>query len=211
MAGRKRLLLATAAAIVVLVAVAGILRIDRPIVMPREEPPEQALSWNDLRNTDYPSDFPRGKVARLAQGAYEEEYVPGSATKLKIQMADFGAFGQIDEGQSVDAAVLLVSDPGGSGTFTHLVAALNRDGKPVPSKPVLLGDRIAVRAIRIEDRKISLRMRVRSPSDPYARLTREVTRTYSLVNGELILETKLRRIYHRFPSSSSRTARRWSK
>ena len=62
--------------------------------MPTATPtPEPSLTWDALHNTEYPSEFPRGKIARLSNGVYEEEYVPGAATKLVIRMADFGAFG----------------------------------------------------------------------------------------------------------------------
>src|SRR4030042_1821107 len=152
--------------------------------------PEPSLTWDVLHNADYPSEFPRGKIARLSNGVYEEEYVPGAATKLVIRMADFGAFGLLDQDEAIDAAVILISDPGGSGTFIHMVAALDPAGKPHLLRPALLGDRIAVRAVRIEDHKITLRMRVRGPTDPFVKLTREVTRTYSLAGEDLVLESE---------------------
>jgi hypothetical protein len=154
------------------------------------EQSNHALTWTQLRNTTYPSELPRSKAAPLQDGVYEEEVAPGSATRLKIQLADIAGFGQIDGGRSVDAAVVLIGSPGGSGTFIYLVAVLNKVGEPEAAATTLLGDRVAVRAVEIRDRRIMVRMRVRGPSDPFTVLTNEVTRVYSLENGQLQLESE---------------------
>ncbi len=146
-----------------------------------------ALSWETLRNASYPSEFPRSKVAQLTNGLYEEEYIPGAATKLVIRLADIAGFGSLDSDQSPDAAVILIADPGGSGTFVYLVAVLNDDGRASPVATVLLGDRVAVRGLKVTNGELEVRMRVRGPTDPFARLTREVTRVYVLQDRELSL------------------------
>src|SRR3989304_7319613 len=61
-----------------------------------------ALSWETLSNASYPSEFPTSKVAQLTNGLYEEEYVPGAATKLVIRLADMAGFGSLDGDQSPD-------------------------------------------------------------------------------------------------------------
>ena len=157
----------------------------------RGKPRSADLSWHDVRNTAYQSEFPRSKVAHLVNGSYEEEYVPGAATKLRIRMADIGSFGLVDQDTANDAAVVLITEPGGSGTFIHLVAVLNRQGRPEPVTPVLLGDRVAVRALSIADRKVHVRLRVRGSGDPMVRLTHEVDRTYALAGDQLILESEI--------------------
>jgi hypothetical protein len=162
-----------------------------PSVVPTPEPPEAvALSWTALRNATYPSELPRAKQAPLSNGVYEEAVAPGSATKLRIQLADIGGFGPIDDDGSPDFAGVLITSPGGSGTFIYLVAVRNNAGSPTPVATSLLGDRVAVRAVRIEGRKIIVGMRVRGASDPFAVLTREVTRTYALQNDQLVLENE---------------------
>jgi hypothetical protein len=160
------------------------------LALVRSSDSASALSWVQLRNATYPSEFPRSKAAPLKDGVYEEEIVPGAATRLKIQLADIADFGRIDDNSSIDAAVILIGPPGGSGTFIHLVAVLNDSGAPTPVASALLGDRVAVRGIRIEEQKIIVRMRVRGPSDPLAVLTTEVTRVYSLRDGQLALESE---------------------
>jgi hypothetical protein len=173
-------ILAGAAIVATLLAIGGLLAL-------RDEESAKALTWDQLRNTTYPSELPRSKAASLENGVYEEEVAPGSATKLKIQIADIAGFGQIDADRSVDSAIVLIGSPGGSGTFIYLVAVLNQAGVPDPAATVLLGDRVAVRAVDIRDHRITVRMRVRGPSDPFAVLTNEVTRVYEIQNGQLEL------------------------
>ena len=149
---------------------------------------ESVLSWEQLRNAAYPLELPRARVAPLRDGLYEEEIAPGSATRLRVQLADIAGFGPIDAGRSNDAAAVLIGSPGGSGTFIYLAAVLNEESSAIPVATTLLGDRVAVRSIRIEEGRIVVGMRVRGPSDPLVMLTREVTRTYLLRDGELVLE-----------------------
>lgn len=49
------------------------------------------------------------------------------------------------------AAAILIDQPGGSGTFYYLVAAMKKDGKETFSAPVLLGDRIKVASVIVDD------------------------------------------------------------
>ena len=146
-----RVVAAIAAAALVVMAV-GIL-----VLVRAGESPQVALSWTDLRNATYPSEFPRSKQAALNDGIYEEEIVPGAATRLKIELANIVGFGRLDNDASIDAAVVLISSPGGSGTFINLAAVLNEGSRPVPVTSTLLGDRVAVRPIRIEGQKIKVR------------------------------------------------------
>src|SRR5438046_2019929 len=66
----------------------------------RPSPQQQALSWSTLRSATYPSEFTRSKQALLRDGVYEEEIAPGSATRLRILLADIVGFGNIDDDDS---------------------------------------------------------------------------------------------------------------
>ena len=149
---------------------------------------EQVLTWDQLENAAYPVEFvePDG-IAQLEGGEFRQQAAPGSATETVVRLAQVRSFGRIDNGSSIDAAPILIVDPGGSGTFIYLVAALNVDGRPEMAATTLLGDRVAVRSVRIVDSQIVVGMRVRGPDDPFAYLTTEVTRTYVLEGSELVL------------------------
>ena len=149
---------------------------------------QQVLTWDQLENAAYPVEFaePDG-IAQLEGGEFRQQAAPGSATETVVRLAQIRSFGRIDNGSSIDAAPILIVNPGGSGTFIYLVAALNVDGHPEMAATTLLGDRVAVRSVRIVDSQIVVGMRVRGPDDPFAYLTTEVTRTYVLEGDELVL------------------------
>ena len=149
---------------------------------------QQVLTWEQLENAAYPVEFaePDG-IAHLEDGEFRQQAAPGSATQTVVRLAEIRSFGRIDNGSSIDAAPILIVDPGGSGTFIYLVAALNIDGQPEMAATILLGDRVAVRSLKIVDSQIVVGMRVRGPDDPFAYLTTEVTRTYALEGSDLVL------------------------
>jgi hypothetical protein len=83
-------------------------------------PPPQALTLDALKNAEYNSDLPAAKKAKLTNGVYEEEIVPGSASKLTIRLRDQYATGDLNGDGVADAAVVLAGNSGGSGVFVTL-------------------------------------------------------------------------------------------
>lgn len=49
------------------------------------------------------------------------------------------------------AAVIVTDNPGGSGTFFYLVGALRKEGETIYSQPVLLGDRIKIVSLSLDN------------------------------------------------------------
>src|SRR5436190_8654448 len=144
------------------------------------------LTWQSLLNATYATSVtPRG--AALRDGTFEAEAAPGSASKVIVRLADVAAFGDLDGNLAPDAAVVLVSSGGGSGTFVELAAVRNERGAAQPVATVLLGDRILVREVRIEGRRILVRLRVRGATDPFSLRTREISRHYALEGTSLVL------------------------
>src|SRR5438477_3460475 len=144
------------------------------------------LTWQSLLNATYATSVtPRG--AALHDGTFEAEAAPGSASKVIVRLADLAAFGDLDGNLAPDAAVVLVSSGGGSGTFVELAAVRNDRGTAHPVATVLLGDRILLREVRIESRRVLVRLRVRGATDPFSLRTREITRHYALDGDHLVL------------------------
>ena len=144
------------------------------------------LAWQSLLNATYTTSItPRG--AALRDGTFEAAAAPGSASKISVRLADIAAFGDLDGNLAPDAAVVLVSSGGGSGTFVELAAVRNERGAAHPVATVLLGDRILVREVRIEGRRILVRLRARGATDPFSLRTREISRHYVLDGNSLVL------------------------
>jgi heat shock protein HslJ len=118
-------------------------------------------------------------------GVFREQAAPGSATETIIQLSDFVIF---DELQSPPAAaVILISAPGGSGTFYDLALVGTQGGKPVVFGTALLGDRIVVKSLLMADDQIAVEMITQGPGDPMTSPSQEVHNTYALQEGELVL------------------------
>src|SRR5438045_9245293 len=112
------------------------------------------LTWQALLNATYATSVtPRGVA--LHDGMFEVEAAPGSASKITVRLADIAAFGDLDGNLAPDAAVVLVSSGGGSGTFVEIAPVRNEHAMAHPVTTVLLGDRILVREVRrSEERRV---------------------------------------------------------
>jgi len=108
------------------------------------------LTWEVLKNTAYPNEWPADGVAQLVDGVYREKYMPDSATEMVISLADIHTFGDLNGDGVDDVVVIVISYPGGSGTFFYLTAVLNQNGAPNPVATTFLGDRVIIRSIVIE-------------------------------------------------------------
>ena len=104
----------------------------------------------------------------LINGKSEKEIVPGSATKIKTMAWGKPAIGHLNTDDADDAALVLAHDPGGSGTFFYITAALKNPetGQAIGTNAVLLGDRVAPQNISIYRRKVELNYTDRFPWEP---------------------------------------------
>ena len=140
---------------------------------------------NLLEDATYPSEFTKDGTAPLTNGEYSEAAAEGSATQTRVMLTDYIALGQIDD-QYV-AAVILVTDPGGSGTFYDLVLMGFENGEAYPLASTSLGDRVQINSINITlDGIIVIDMITHGDDDPMCCPTKHVIQTYALQNGELV-------------------------
>jgi hypothetical protein len=144
------------------------------------------LNWYALGNLTYilPA-APSGKV-KLVNGSYSEPIAEGSSTKFEVQLAPIAMMGDFTGGGLPDAAVVLISKSGGSGTFYDLTVVLNLNGALQPVKPVHLGDRIAVRGISIDKQVMKVVIDTQSSSSAMTVLDVRSTRTYVIENNQLV-------------------------
>ena len=149
--------------------------------------PSAALTVETLKNAEYQSEWPAGGAAKLADGIYREKYMEGAASELVIVLIpDMHAFGDLDGDGVEDAAVVLATSGGGSGTFISLEAVINDNGTPNHAATVLLGDRVQVKSVAVESGEITVDMVTHGPDDPLYRPTLEVTQKYKLSGDTLV-------------------------
>lgn len=147
----------------------------------------QPLTLEALKNAAYFSEWPADGVAQLIDGEYEEEIVPGAASKLVIVFyPEMYAFGDLDGDGIEDAAVVLATSGGGSGTFITLEAVINDQGTPHHVASASLGDRVQLKSVAIELGVITVDMVTHGPDDPLCCPTLEVTQKYELQGDKLV-------------------------
>jgi hypothetical protein len=146
-----------------------------------------ALSVEALGNATYPTEHAASGSVTLVDGAYQEEAAPGSAAQVQI-MLDPGsvAYGDLNGDGVTDAAVVLIAQTGGSGTFHDLYAVLDEGGVPTPAASTLLGDRVKIQSVAIDAGAIQVEMLTQGPGDPMANPTQPITRRYRLEGDQLV-------------------------
>jgi hypothetical protein len=82
------------------------------------------------------------------------------------------------EGQPA-AAAILVTDPGGSGTFYTLHAVITRDGQPTDIAMTTLGDRAQINSLAFQADQIVVDMVTHGPDDPLCCPTQQVINSYT--------------------------------
>ena len=150
------------------------------------QPAPAGLEAEALANATYQSQYTQEGSAPLTGGQYSEPAAPGSATMTTVTLTDNITYGQLD-GQEA-AVVVLVADPGGSGTFYDLAVVVNQNGAPANIATANLGDRVQINAVTVEASQIVVDMVQAGPDDPLCCPTQQVINTYAL-QGEQLLET----------------------
>lgn len=145
--------------------------------------PPEPLTEESLRNAEYQGIY--AEAVQLTDGRYEgEPFVEGGASRPMVIFIEPHVFGDLDGDSVDDAAVLLVENSGGSGSFVYLAVVLNHDGDPVNQATTLLGDRVQVEELNIELGEIQVRMLTHGPDDPLCCPTLETTASYNLESLE---------------------------
>lgn len=126
----------------------------------------------------------------LVNGVFEKPAAPGSAAMNKTQVWDQPVTGDLNADGKEDAAVCLINSSGGSGTFYYIAAAI----KDVNTKSykgtnaVLLGDRIRLSKISIENGIITVVYNTRKPGEAMSGAPTVIVSRDFLVDNGLIKE-----------------------
>lgn len=144
-------------------------------------PPPPELSAASLRSAAYSSQHVEEGEVRLAQGVFRD-----TARRVSVFFLPEYAAGDIDSDGVPDAAVVLATTTGGSGTFLDLALVLNRDGQPVNVATLFLGDRVPVDRIRVVEGEVQVDLTMHGPADPMCCPSLEVTRRFRYQSGELV-------------------------
>jgi len=138
------------------------------------------LTVDAAKDAEYGSEWVEGGRVKLSDGEYRD-----SGARLRISLAHLHALGDLNGDGMGDAAVVLVSDPGGSGTFFDLAVLVDREGQPFNIASIALGDRVKLQSLSIENGRVDVRMVMHGQNDPMCCPTLRVVASYELRGAAL--------------------------
>ena len=142
---------------------------------------------------------------RFHRGQGSIKYGAGATQQVQAGLVgDLVAFGDLDGDQVADAAVVVFIDPGGSGTFIHLLAMHDREGTPVQAGREFLGDRVRVQSLTIGGGHIFVTMLAHGPRDGLCCPSIEISRAFTL-HGRRLVPTQVLMIASPLPGETVAT------
>lgn len=121
---------------------------------------DAGLTLQQVNNTQYVIE---GRTIQFTNGMATLQ--PTGTAQIDQQHV---AFGDLNGDGLGDAAVILTTQPGGTGTFFYLVALLDVNGSPSQAVTILLGDRISVQNLAVTNGEISVQFLTRGPTEPFS-------------------------------------------
>ena len=129
-----------------------------------------------------------GQSVTLVNGKAESSATPGSATKITTMIFGIPVNGNLNNDGNADAAVIIVQNPGGSGTFYYIAAAINTGNSAKGTNAILLGDRIAPQNIEIASGEIIANYADRRPNESFAVQPSIGVSKYFFLSGTTLVE-----------------------
>ncbi|MFH0806133.1 MAG: Gmad2 immunoglobulin-like domain-containing protein [Candidatus Brennerbacteria bacterium] len=128
-----------------------------------------------------------GTRVTLVNGSASQPIAGESASMFEVQTFEAPERGDLDFDGDEDAALLLVVNSGGTGTFYYVVAAVNDNGTTKGTNAILLGDRIAPQTMEIKNGVVIANYADRAPDEPFtARPSVGVSKYLSVQGGVLV-------------------------
>ena len=124
-----------------------------------------------------------GRVT-LSHGEFREPAAPDSASEVVVKLTGKQAFGIVNGKET--GAVVLATATGGTGTFYDLALLTMETGEWVNTDMVMLGDRVKVSSIEIDNDGVVVNMTTHGPRDPACCPTLEVKKRYAVKNDRLV-------------------------
>jgi len=138
----------------------------------------------NLDDISFISSWTKSGRARLVNGEYREPVASGSATETVVKLTHHITFGKLD-GKEV-AAVILVTDPGGSGTFYDLALLVKGPEGWTNQEVAFLGDRIKIHSLAITNDGIMISITKQGPGDAMCCPPKEIIQEFIFSDGRLI-------------------------
>ena len=143
------------------------------------------IAMTVLKNATYHLAFDPTRTMRLVNGAASDGSDLEGTMQLSTMLLDSIARGTLPDGRA-DAAVVLVTNAGGTGSFYDLAIMADSSGTPVNVASVGLGDRVIIKTMRLYGDSVAVTLVTQGPKDPMCCPTLDATRHFVLDGGRLI-------------------------
>jgi hypothetical protein len=148
--------------------------------------PKGPLTTDALMNGVYQSKWALEGKVKLTNGICTESFIPSSSTQIVVKMAEPVAIGDLNGDRVDDAAVILISHTGTTGTYYDLAAVVNVEGTPYHIATEPLGESIRLKSLTMAEGVIKVEMVTHGPRDPLCCPTLPVTWSYRLQGNQLV-------------------------
>lgn len=147
-------------------------------------PGVDAETMDALGNLAYSNTALFTDTVQLVNGVYTTTVAPDSAMVAYVALTDVATSGELNGEPAV--GVILVSNGGGSGVFNDLAVVMEVDGQWTNVATTLLGDRISINSLTIENNQVVVDMVTQGPDDPMCCPTLQVVVAFELQGNELV-------------------------
>jgi heat shock protein HslJ len=141
---------------------------------------QSAPTPDEVRNATYTGLKGIPRSVTLIQGKWED-----AASKAAVTMANLRVVGDLDGTPPDDAVVILSVNQGGTGVVAYLAVVSRRDGKLINIATAPMGDRVQLRSMRIENRRIMTEVVQAGPDDAMCCPGELATRAWELAGSTL--------------------------
>lgn len=152
-----------------------------PTIPPSPTPVE--LNLDQLKNATYTLMAINNVPVKLIDGKLNFSD-PANNMNAEGQLIEPVAFGDLNGDGLKDAAVIIATNTGGSGTFHELIVVLAQKGQ---AADLQIGDRIQEKQLTIQDGKIILDYLRQGPKDGLCCPSEHAKTTYQFQNGKLVV------------------------
>ena len=143
------------------------------------------LNLDQLKNATYTLMAINNVPVKLIDGKLNFSD-PANNMNAESQLIEPVAFGDLNGDGLKDAAVIIATNTGGSGTFHELIVVLDQKGQ---AADLQIGDRIQEKQLTIQDGNIILDYLRAGPTDPLCCPSEHAKTTYQFQNGKLVVLT----------------------
>jgi heat shock protein HslJ len=128
---------------------------------------DSAPTLKELKNASYSGIEGLKAPIKLSDGKWKgRPYKKGSASRPVVNLVgDLRVTGDLDGDGTDDAVVLLNYAPGGTGQLLHLAVMARKNGRIQNVATTLIGDRVQIRDVRIEQQRLLIDVVRSGPKD----------------------------------------------